>query len=198
VTPIDPPHGAEPPVPQPISDAADRPSRRRGHARRNEADRFEPTGDYSVGFARPPKQHRFSSGNPGGPGRPKGSVSHDTILRKELKQKRPVRIDGRTMNLTTRDLLLKTMIKDALGGDKAARKLLWGELGRLFPNDVEALRAPSPAEYNASDRQSLEELKKDLLDGLFDGDDIDTSGDASDQDDKDADDELDADEGDAA
>ena len=28
-------------------------------------------GEYEVGYKKPPKQHRFKPGNPGGPGRPK-------------------------------------------------------------------------------------------------------------------------------
>ncbi|HXH61350.1 MAG TPA: DUF5681 domain-containing protein, partial [Fimbriimonadaceae bacterium] len=38
----------------------------------------------SVGYGRPPKQHQFKPGNPGGPGRPKGRLSLRAMLLKKL------------------------------------------------------------------------------------------------------------------
>lgn len=148
---------------QPLPQADVTTSRRRGHATRDERGKFEPAGDYQVGFARPPAQHRFAKGNRGGPGRPKRSISHDAMLRKELAQKRPVRIDGKSQILTLRELLLKTAVKDALAGDKQARRLLLAELARLYPADRENLHGPSTAELNASDALSLAELEAMLL-----------------------------------
>ena len=36
-------------------------------------------GDYEVGYKKPPKQHRFKPGNPGGPGRQKKSTLENLI-----------------------------------------------------------------------------------------------------------------------
>lgn len=86
------------------------------------------------------------------------------MLRKELGQKRPVRIDGKSQKLTVRQLLLKTTVKDALAGDKQSRRMILGEISRLYPPDVETVRQPSVAELNDSDALSLAELKAMLLD----------------------------------
>lgn len=55
----------------------------------------QPTGDHAAGYGRPPVKHQFQPGNKGGPGRPKGSKSQDTLLREELAAKQSVR-EGRT------------------------------------------------------------------------------------------------------
>ena len=60
--------------------------RRRGHATKDENGKWQPTAPYPNGFARTPADTRFKPGGKGGPGRPKGSVSHDALMQKHLKQ----------------------------------------------------------------------------------------------------------------
>jgi len=61
------------------------PKQKRGHARKDARGKWQPTGDYDVGFGKPPKAHRFDGTKPG-PGRPKESRSQDSYLREELEQ----------------------------------------------------------------------------------------------------------------
>ena len=86
-------------------------------------------------------------GNPGGPGRPKGSKSQDTLLREELEAKQTVRENGRTVRLSKRRLLNKIAINRAL--EKQDPKSIGTALGhaiRLFPNNAKtsALQAVPP------------------------------------------------------
>ena len=68
----------------------------------------EPT--YSVGYARPPKQHQFKPGNPGGPGRPKGRLSLRTMLVKSLARN----------NAKAARRIVERLISDAKKGDVKA------------------------------------------------------------------------------
>lgn len=119
----------------------------------------EPTGDYEVGWCRPPVEHRFK-GKPG-PGRPKGSVSQDTLLRKHLNQKRKIRVDGKERLVPMRELLVMTATKKAIEGDKELGAMLAESL-RLFP-DQQASRA------SGSGLSALTQADKQLLSEFFSG-----------------------------
>lgn len=111
--------------------AAARLKQRRGHAIKNAQGKFMPTGK-GVGFANPPKEHRFN-GKPG-PGRPKGSRSQDSYMREELEQIRTIRIDGVPKKLKHRQLVSKLMVANAL--EKKTDKALataHDHAMRLFP-----------------------------------------------------------------
>ena len=136
--------------------------RTRGHAQKDDSGKWQPTGEYEVGFSRAPPDHRFKKGGAGGPGRPKGSRSHDSILREALSEKRPVRIDGRECNLPLRKLILMKTVKDAAEGkDRHARKYVLDESARLFP-EREAARATKSTDLNESDALSMAELKAEI------------------------------------
>ena len=119
----------------------------------------KPSGDYAVGFARPPEHTRFKPNNPGGPGRRKGSRSQDAIMRKELDAKKTVRIDGRTVKMSHRELAAKLVVKKAL--EKEDPKLLLQLLSfssLLFPEIGQADPAASAASIRVRDQQILQEL----------------------------------------
>ena len=115
-------------APEPMS-VPEKPNRRRGHAVKNEQGKWQPTGD--EGFAAPPERYRFKKGNPGGPGRRKGSKNHDAILKKQFNRRRNVRMDGRNSWMTTHELLVASEFNLALKGDRQARKTLLAEGQRL-------------------------------------------------------------------
>ena len=134
----------------------------RGHAQKDDSGKWQPTGEYEVGFGRPPADHRFKKGGAGGPGRPKGSRSHDSILREALSEKRPVRIDGQERNLPLRKLVVLKTVKDAAEGtDRHARKYVLDESARLFP-EAEIARATKPSDLNDSDALSLAEFEAEI------------------------------------
>ena len=118
--------------------------RRRGHAQKDERGKFLPTGDYDVGFGRPPAHTRFDGTRPG-PGRPKGSRSQDSYMRDELESVREIRIDGVARKLKHRQLISKMMVAKALEKpSERALKNVHDMAVRLFPDEPRA-EAPGAA-----------------------------------------------------
>jgi hypothetical protein len=68
------------------------------------------TGDYAVGYCKTPEEHQFKFGNKGGPGRPSGSKSQNSILRAEFERKHVVREGGKTTKRRARDLISSLMV----------------------------------------------------------------------------------------
>ena len=145
----------------PRNEVGERPKRRRGHAKKGADGKWQPTAGYPNGFARTSEENRFKPGCKPGPGRPKGSLSHDTMMKQALEKKRPIRIDGKERNVSTRELIILTTVKDAVEGkDRNARKHALAEMQRLYPAD----NTPhsTAAELNASDALSLAEFEAEL------------------------------------
>ena len=120
----------------------------------------QPTGNYPVGFAKAPEHSRFQPNNPGGPGRPKGSRSQNSILRKELEAKRVVRIDGRGVKLSNRELATKMFLTKAF--EKSDPKQLMQVIQfsqHLFPETTEGGTAiTDPAATAILDQQILSDF----------------------------------------
>lgn len=143
--------------------------KRRGHAVRNERGKYQPTSDYPEGFARPPERHQFKPGCAPGPGRPRGSVSHDTLIAKHLNEKREISIRGERKKLATRELVVMSTVKSALEGkDKHARAYILAQHERLFPARESSADAANPATLSASDELSLAEYEQELRERLRD------------------------------
>lgn len=123
----------------------------------------KPTGDYPNGYARTPEHSRFALGNPGGPGRPKGSLSQDSIKRREYQTQQTVTIAGRPMKLSQRELAEKLVVKKAIE-TKDTKLLLHilAEAGRLFPDVAHA----AEVDRDASDSELDHQILRDLLAGL--------------------------------
>ena len=135
------------------------PKPKRGHAVKDRDGKWVPTGDYEVGFGRPPVAHQFN-GKPG-PGRPRREVSHDHILRRHLEQKRKVRFDGQEKTMSVLELVIATTIKGALQGkDKPLRELRL-EIARLFPETVRT-ETGEGARNSASAAQIVDHFLSDL------------------------------------
>jgi hypothetical protein len=81
---------------------------------------------YSVGYSKPPREHRFKPGQSGNPkGRPKGSKNTATLLRAILDRKVEMRTDGLVRKVSVREAMLMRFAEAALKGDtKAAAFLL--------------------------------------------------------------------------
>jgi hypothetical protein len=61
----------------------------------------------------PPVEHRFKNGNPGGPGRPQGSVDIWARIRRELLA---LETEGEGKGKQLADLIAKQFVKDAAAG----------------------------------------------------------------------------------
>ena len=81
---------------------------------------------YTVGYGRPPKEHRFQSGQSGNQkGRPKGSKNTDTLVREILDGKIEVRTGSNARKISVREAILTRFAEFALKGDtKSAAFLL--------------------------------------------------------------------------
>lgn len=137
------------------------PPRVRGQSTKNADNKWQAAGSYPIGFARPPMHSRFQKGGKGGPGRPKGSISFDSLMRKQLTQKRNVRVDGQDRKLSVVELMLIQAIKAGAEGNRHARQFLLGEASRLFPGD-ESRETPSEKVLSESDALSIAEYEAAL------------------------------------
>ena len=90
------------------------------------ADKKKPTGDYEVGYCRPPKKNQIKKGERRNPkGRPTGRKNLKTDLLEELGQQMKVREDGKEHRISKQRALIKTQVARALNGnDRAAAKIM--------------------------------------------------------------------------
>jgi hypothetical protein len=84
-------------------------------------ERRQPTGDYGVGYCRPPEATRFTEGRSGNPkGRPKGTKNIATYLDKILQERIPVRVGGKTKKMSKVEAMLHSVMLKAMTGDSKA------------------------------------------------------------------------------
>lgn len=84
-----------------------------------------PTGDYEVGYGKPPKHTQFKSGKSGNPnGRPKGAKNFATELNEVMQEKIMVQENGRRRSISTQRALIKRTRNRALEGDAKATSSL--------------------------------------------------------------------------
>ncbi len=90
------------------------------------ADTKKPTGDYEVGYGKPPKSGQIKKGERRNPkGWPKGSKNLKTDLLEELGEMMRVREGGREHRISKQRALIKTQVARALNGnDRAAAKII--------------------------------------------------------------------------
>ena len=81
---------------------------------------------YSIGYGKPPRQHRFQPGHSGNPkGRPKGTKNTATLVREIFDRKIEVRSGGTPRKVTVREGILTGFAQASIKGDtKAAAFLL--------------------------------------------------------------------------
>ncbi len=83
----------------------------------------EPDGEEDkVGYKRPPKEHQFKPGGRGGPGRPKGSKNLKNLIHKHAARKISVKLDGRSVTLSSGEALLLRVFRDGIAGKPSAMK----------------------------------------------------------------------------
>ena len=121
----------------------------------------KPTGDYPVGYCRPPKEHRIKKGERKNPkGRGKGTKNLKTDLLEELGEMMKVREGGRERRISKQRALIKTQVARALkGNDRAAAKIIDLYL-RVTGLDDDAADANLP--LNEDERAVFEKLEERL------------------------------------
>jgi hypothetical protein len=80
--------------------------------------RLQATGDYEVGYGRPPKSTRFKKGRSGNPkGRPKGTKNIATYVEIALQQRVSVREGGKVKRRSKADVIARNAVVKAMKGD---------------------------------------------------------------------------------
>ena len=84
-----------------------------------------PTGDYAVGYARPPKANQFQPGQSGNPaGRPRGRPSLDQLLLEEAARIVKFQAGGKVMHMDRDRALMRKLFDTALQGNLRAIQLV--------------------------------------------------------------------------
>jgi hypothetical protein len=95
------------------------------------------TGDYEVGYGKPPKHTRFRKGQSGNPrGRAKNTRNLKTELRSVLDETLSLSMAGREVKLSARKAMLLALRNKALKGDTRAIGLMVAMLERLLPETL--------------------------------------------------------------
>src|SRR5215472_5464489 len=112
------------------------------------------TGEYEVGYAKPPRHAGFQKGRSGNPkGRPKGSKSFATLLGEALDEKVSLTEDGRRRRITKRELVIKSASAD-LRAIKQLTDIVQGIERRAGASPA----PPSPQAFTAADEEVIAEL----------------------------------------
>lgn len=81
--------------------------------------------EYEVGYKKPPQHTRWKAGQSGNPnGRPKKIKEFEKLLDIELSKEVTITEGDQTVRVSKRELLMKTLVHDAIKGDKRAIKML--------------------------------------------------------------------------
>jgi hypothetical protein len=121
----------------------------------------EQSGEYEVGFGKPPLRSRFKPGQSGNPkGRPRGSKNLATLLDEELNARVPITENGKRKNVTMRKAISKQTVRKAAAGEERFIKLVF-ELDQR--RSVREASAPSD---NAPLDQDDRKVMKDLIEQL--------------------------------
>ncbi len=81
------------------------------------ADKEEPSGDYEVGYGKPPKEHQFRPGRSGKiRGRPKSKKSDSTDISDVLDKPVKVTVGGKSREMGSFEAGFRKLAKRAVGG----------------------------------------------------------------------------------
>ena len=133
--------------------------------KRRTSSQVENTGDYEVGYKKPPRHTQFQKGKSGNKGgRPKRSVDVKASVTKMLSDPVLVRIDGKAKKMSTLDASLVTLKANMLKGDlKALLALIrLASLAGIIsvPQEEETNHTTLTADEQAMIAQAVADLRK--------------------------------------
>jgi hypothetical protein len=100
------------------------------------AKRSRSKGSYSVGYGKPPPQHRFKPGKSGNnKGRPKSLPELSELTAKELRRRGHVMIEGKRVSISMLELVVKKLIAGAAKGNPKSLNFLVEMLGKHEANE---------------------------------------------------------------
>jgi hypothetical protein len=105
----------------------------------------------SVGYGRPPREHRWKPGQSGNPrGRPKNSKNESTILREILARKIESRSTGGTRKISVVEGILLRITEDALKGNTKSATFLLNRYAAMVSGEIQR------QDLSADDQEVLE------------------------------------------
>lgn len=108
----------------------------------------------SIGYGRPPRHSQFKPGQSGNPrGRPKGSKSRATILRRILNEKISFREGDRMKRVSKYEGIHRTQVHKALKGDSKAYKAILD----MIPDDPAIEQGPPLLQFIFTDEKDNEQ-----------------------------------------
>jgi hypothetical protein len=106
---------------------------------------------YEVGYGKPPHETRFRPGRSGNPkGRPRGARNFSTAFEKELQARVAITENGKRKKITTREIIAKRLVHNALQGDLRSTVLLLQQVVRFEKSD-----SASDLFESAQDRETM-------------------------------------------
>lgn len=124
-----------------------------------------------VGYGKPPQATRFQPGKSGNPrGRPRGSINSAKHLRESLSKTMPVTVDGKSTRMRRDQALFEGLLRDALKGDNAARRMLLKAMETIADEErsleIDTVPAfgsvPGPADHEILERYKQEVISEQL------------------------------------
>ena len=115
------------------------------------------TGDYEVGYGKPPRHTRFKKGQSGNlRGRPSGSKNLSTLVIEALNELVVVAENGGRRKITKRQAIITQLVNQSAKADWRATKLVLEIL-----QAIEARTEPAAAEtsFDAADERVIEQLR---------------------------------------
>jgi hypothetical protein len=118
----------------------------------------KPSANYTVGYARPPKDSQFKRGQSGNPsGRPKGARNASSMARDALDRPVKVKVKGAWRTMSVRKAAYRRLAEKAVAGDVKALDYLLS---------LEHAELPAGHEHAQSEPLSAKDLE--LLQHFFD------------------------------
>jgi hypothetical protein len=115
------------------------------------------TGDYEVGYGKPPCHTQFKKGQSGNPrGRPSGSKNVATLVSEALNERVIVAENGGRRKITKREAIIKQLVNQSAKADWRAIKILL-EIMREIEGRVEAETEGSS--FSAEDQKVIEQMR---------------------------------------
>ena len=118
------------------------------------------TGDYEVGYGKPPLHTRFQKGKSGNPkGRPRGKKNMSTLLSTALNASIVVVANGRRKRITKREAIVTQLVNKSAAADLKATQIVLAMLRELeSENDGSA----DPAVFTEADHEIIRRIQARL------------------------------------
>ena len=118
------------------------------------------TGNYEVGYGKPPLHTRFQKGKSGNPkGRPRGKKNMSTLLSTALNASIVVVANGRRKKITKREAIVTQLVNKSAAADLKATQIVLAMLRELESQDD---GSADRAVFTEADQQIIQQIRARL------------------------------------